>query len=205
VLVRHFNGLLQPTEGTVEVDGKPVADGSHHARLIVGLLFQDSDSQILAETVEADVAFGPRNLGLSSSEIARRVDEALGIVGLSALRDCHPHRLSGGEKRRLALAGVLSMKPKVVVFDEPFSNLDYPAVRQVLQQIVDLHAVGHTIVAITHEMDRILAHADRLILMDEGRIVRDGEPRELLNDLESFGVRKPPGSPPKIEALSWLS
>jgi biotin transport system ATP-binding protein len=210
VLARHMNGLLEPTEGQVEVGGEPVAANPLRARQLVGLIFQDSDSQILGETVSEDVAFGPRNLRLDQDEIERRVQVSLRSVGMTGLEDRPPHLLSGGEKRCLAIAGVLAMGPRVLIFDEPFSNLDYPSTRQVLERIVGLHQEGHTIIAITHDLDRILAHADRLILMEEGRIARDGRPSEIIEDVELFGVRRlypkgeSPGSPVDIQALTWL-
>jgi biotin transport system ATP-binding protein len=201
LLARHLNGLLEPTTGWVELAGEPVSKNPARARQLVGLIFQDSDSQIVGETVSEDVAFGPRNLRLDREEIEERVDRSIRSVGLAGLEERPAHLLSGGEKRCLAVAGVLALNPRVVVFDEPFSNLDYPATRRVLGQIVDLHRGGHTVVVITHDLDRILAHADRLILMESGRIARDGRPADVIEDVELFGVRKPGSS---IEELTWL-
>jgi biotin transport system ATP-binding protein len=138
-LLRHMNGLLRPTSGTVRVAGVSVAQNPLRARLLVGMIFQDAESQIVGETVNEDVAFGPENLKLNAAEVGRRVVQALAAVGLAEFAACRPHLLSGGEKRRLSIAGVLAMQPKVIVFDEPFSNLDYAGVRQVLGQMVDLH------------------------------------------------------------------
>ena len=204
VLVRHFNGLLEPTEGFVSVSGVDVHSDPMRARRMVGLLFQESDSQIVGETVRADVAFGPRNLMLPPEEIERRVSDALRCAGLQDLDGHAPHLLSGGEKRRLALAGVLAMEPKVLVFDEPFSNLDYPGVLMILERIVSLHEAGHTVILITHDLDKVLAHADRLVLMDDGRVVRAGPPGDLLREVETFGVRMPRGIDGRVEDLTWL-
>ncbi len=201
-LLRHLNGLLTPTAGTVRVAGLPVAQNLQRARMLVGMIFQDADSQIVGETVYADAAFGPENLRLPRAEVDRRVAAALGAVGLDAAGDRRPHLLSGGEKRRLSIAGVLAMQPQVLVFDEPFSNLDYPGVRQVLGQMVGLHRTGRTLVVATHDLDKVLAHADRLILLDRGRVARDGKPAVVAAAGEAFGVRCPPLA---IERLSWLN
>ena len=204
-LLRHLNGLLAPSAGSVYVDGVSVADKPRRARQLVGMMFQDADSQIVGETVCEDVAFGPENLRLSRTEIKERVTSALGDVGLTRLADRRPHTLSGGEKRRLAIAGILAMQPRVIIFDEPFSSLDYPGVRQVLQQIVDLHHAGHTILVTTHDLEKVLFHADRLILMQAGKVVRDGRPNEIIVDGELFGVRSPYSSRAGLEAFSWLN
>lgn len=206
-LLRHLNGLLLPTEGIVEVDGRSVAEDPARARQLVGMMFQDAASQIIGDTVGEDVAFGPENLRLDRREIARRVEAALSRVGLAGLTDQRPHLLSGGEKRRLAIAAILAMEPRIVVFDEPFTSLDYPGIRQVLGQIVSLQQSGHTIIITTHELEKVLAHADRLILMHGGRVARDGPPAEAVADAEKFGVRCPlAGSAAAgIEVLSWLN
>jgi biotin transport system ATP-binding protein len=204
LLVRHLNGLFKPSSGVVRIDGVPVEKDLLRARQMVGLLFQDSDSQFVGQTVGEDVAFGPTNLRLPREEIEKRVREALVSMDLLELANAPPHRLSGGEKRRLALAGVLAMKPRIIVFDEPFTNLDYPAVKEVLARIVELKARGTTVIVITHDLDRIAAHADRIVLMDAGRVVKQGTVAEILPKVERFGVREPPGWRPRGEELSWL-
>jgi len=204
-LLRHLNGLLLPTEGMVRLMDIPVEENLLNARQLVGMMFQDADSQIVGETVCEDVAFGPENLRLERIEINKRVNKALRVVGLQALADQRPHLLSGGEKRRLAIAGVLAMEPRVIVFDEPFASLDYPGVKQVLQQILDLHRSGHTIVVSTHDLEKIIAHVDRLIIMQSGKIVRDGSPLEIVGHLEAFGVREPCAYRLGLEAESWLN
>ena len=204
-LLRHLNGLLLPTEGMVRLAGRPVEEDLLKARQYVGMMFQDADSQIVGETVYEDVAFGPENLRLERPEIQKRVIRSLRAIGLQDLADQRPHLLSGGEKRRLAIAGVLAMEPRVIVFDEPFASLDYPGVKQVLQHIIDLHRSGHTIVITTHDLEKVIAHADHLILMQSGRIVRDGSPEEIVGDLEAFGVRKPCAVRLGMEAESWLN
>ena len=204
-LVRHLNGLLLPTDGRVKVAGVPVQKDLLRARRLVGMMFQDADSQIVGETVYEDVAFGPENLRLDNDQIRERVAHALDAVGLKDFGEQRPHLLSGGEKRRLAIAGILAMKPEVIVFDEPFASLDYPGVKQVLQQIVALHQTGHTILVITHDMEKVLAHADRVIIMQKGKIVRDGGPARIAGDLETFGVRAPCALHLGTEVRSWLN
>jgi len=204
-LLRHLNGLLFPDSGGVWVDGLRVADKPALARQKVGMVFQDADSQIVGETVWDDVAFGPQNLGLPPAEVRRRVERALGEVGLAALADNPPFLLSGGEKRRLAIAGVLAMEPEVVLFDEPFSNLDYPGVRQVLTRMAAVHRGGRTVVVTTHDLEKVLSLADRLVLIDRGRIVRDGPPADVIKDAEAFGVREPCASRMGLGVVSWLS
>lgn len=203
-LLRHINGLLMPTEGTVMLDGVAVADDPIRVRQRVGMVFQDADTQIVGETVADDVAFGPENLSLPRETIRRRVADALSAVGLSDLAGQRPHVLSGGEKRRLAIAGVLAMHPEVILFDEPFSNLDYPGVRQVLGQMLDLHQKGCTLIVTTHDLEKVVAHADRLFLMHAGKIVRTGPPRSLLEETEAFGIRRPCAVRFGREIESWL-
>ena len=164
-LMRHLNGLLLPTAGIVKLAGIPVSDNVVKARQFVGMMFQDADSQIVGETVHDDVAFGPENLCLERIEIKDRVTGALKTAGLTQLSEQRPHLLSGGEKRRLAIAGILAMNPRVIVFDEPFASLDYPGVQQVLSYIVDLHRSGRTILMVTHDLEKVIAHADRLVVM----------------------------------------
>lgn len=203
-LMRHFNGLQLPTEGEVRVDGLAVSRNVTAARQKVGMVFQDTDSQIVGDTVFEDIAFGPENLKLGREEINRRVERALKAVGLSERAGDRPHLLSGGQKRRLTIAGILAMDPAILVFDEPFSNLDFPGVISVLQQIVSLHHAGHTIFLTTHDLEKVIAHADRLLIMEKGRIVRDDIPRSLLQNLEQFGVREPCSSRMGREVISWL-
>ena len=126
-------------------------------------------------------------------------------MGLHHHKDQKPHLLSGGEKRRLAIAGILAMEPKILVFDEPFSSLDYPGVKQVLAQMVSLHQAGHTILVAAHDLEKLIAHTDRLIIMQDGGIVREGLPSQLLGNLEAFGIREPCASRLGMEVRSWLN
>ena len=190
-LLRHLNGLLMPESGTVKIFGTPVSENPVRARQLVGMVFQDADTQIVGDTVYDDVAFGPENLKLDRKEVQRRVACALEAGGLIHLSDQRPHVLSGGEKRRLAIAGILAMESKILVFDEPFSNLDYPGVKQVMEQILGLHRNGHTIILTTHDLDKVIAYADRLVIMEKAGVARIGPAHELTSELEAFGVRAP--------------
>jgi biotin transport system ATP-binding protein len=203
-LLKQLNGLLPHQSGSVRIDGKEVAEDLRRARQRVGMIFQDADNQIVGETVAADVAFGPENLRLPPGEISSRVEEALRSLGLGSLAEQSPYALSGGEKRRLTIAGVLAMAPEIVVFDEPFASLDYAGTRQVLQEMVRMKNAGKTLLVTTHDLEKILPHADRLVVMQAGRIVRDGLPARIVKDLEAFGVREPCASRLGMAVESWL-
>lgn len=204
-LLKHLNGLLLPQSGRVEVDGICTRDDLPGVRRRVGMVFQHADAQIVGETVAEDVAFGPENLCLPRPEIDRRVRDALDVVGLSHKRHQRPHLLSGGEKRRLTIADILAMRPAVVVFDEPFSSLDLYGVRQVLQQIMALKASGCTLIVTTHDIDKIIAHTDRMVLLHEGRLVGEGPPQDWLPVVERYGVRQPEGFRLGGPLRSWLN
>jgi len=202
-LLKHLNGLLVPNAGTVKIEGREVQQHLRWVRPRVGMVFQDADSQIVAETVAADVAFGPENLGLDRSEIQARVAAALEAVDLSSLAQRSPHRLSGGEKRRLTIAGVLAMEPPILAFDEPFTSLDHPGTCQVLRIIERLKHSGRTLLIATHELDKIIAAADRLIVLQAGRIVRDGIPTQILDGIEAHGIRPPVPTTSRQEPPAW--
>ena len=202
VLMKHLNGLLKPTSGDVYLHGKNIFDNITESRREIGLVFQDADSQIVGQTVERDTAFGPENLRLPRPEIKERVGRALESVDLMGKKDYRPHLLSGGEKRRLAVAGVLAMDSNILIFDEPFSNLDYPGIKNVLSRIIDLHSKGHTIILITHDLGKVLAHADRLVILNSGKIIDQGKPGDLLDKLEESGIRRPDAD--DVGKMTWL-
>jgi biotin transport system ATP-binding protein len=204
-LIRHINGLLLPSAGVVRVNGLDTVSRNREVRKEVGMVFQDADSQIVGETVEEDVAFGPENMGLSPAEVSERTASALKAVGLQHLADKSCHLLSGGERRRLAIAGVLAMRPRIILLDEPFANLDYAGVRQTLQQLVNLHREGHTLLVTTHDVEKLIAHADRIIVMQEGELKASGAPETVLGDLPSYGIRPPCYALLGGRALSWLT
>jgi energy-coupling factor transporter ATPase len=179
-LLRHLNALLLPTQGDVWVGNWNTRDASslRHIRSAVGLVFQVPDSQLVATTVEEDVAFGPENLGVSQRELPQRVDAALTAVGLMSHKGRASHLLSAGQKQRLAIAAILAMQPRCVLLDEATSLLDPVGKREILQTIQQLHRVGLTIVTATHNMAEA-ALAQRVIVLSEGRVVMQGAPRSL--------------------------
>lgn len=203
-LLRHLNGLLKPTAGRVLLDG---LDASEHPREVVtrvGMVFQDPDSQILGETVWEDVAFGPENLGLSRDEVKERVRRALELTELLDLAHKSCLWLSGGERKRLAIAGVLALSPETLILDEPFANLDYPSTLQVLHQIVRLHSEGHTILLSTHDLEKVVAHVDRIAVLGAGELKLVGPPEAVLPQLEACGVRPPCYHLMGIPPVSWI-
>ncbi len=193
-LIQQFNGLLRPSAGTVRVDGQDLwAPGTdrRRARQRVGLVFQFPEAQLFEETVRRDVAFGPKNLGLSEDVVGERVDEALRLVGLDPGRfgERSPFALSGGEMRRVAIAGVLAMRPRALVLDEPTAGLDPRGKEDLLSRIEALHTQGLTIVLVTHGMDEVARLADRVAVLHQGRIVLIGSPRQVFgHDTELRGM-----------------
>jgi biotin transport system ATP-binding protein len=204
-LIRLIGGLLKPTSGKVRINGLDVSRGSPQVRRLVGMVFQDADSQIVGETVREDVAFGPENLGLSQKEVAAQVTWALRVMGLESIAEKPCYLLSGGEKRRLAVASVLAMQPQTILFDEPFSHLDYPGIQDVLRHMVRLHREGHTLVVTTHDVEKVIAHVDRLAIMDQGELKAIGLPEDLLTRLPRHGVRPPCYVLEGKERVSWFS
>lgn len=201
-LARHLNGLLIPTSGDVWVDDLNTknTDSLRDIRRAVGMVFQNPDSQIVGMTVEEDLAFGPGNHRLPAVEIGRRVQEALHAVGLSGYEKRPTHTLSGGEKRLLAIAGVLAVHPRYLVLDEPTSFLDPAGKRRIQEVIGKLNEKGMTIIHITHDMDEIVS-SDRVLVMAEGGIRLSGSPAEVLTRVEAL---KAMGlGPPQVTELMW--
>ena len=199
-LVQHLNGLLMPTSGRILVDGLDVADKNTDRRAIrrkVGLVFQYPENQLFEETVAKDIAFGPRNLGLDEAEIDRRVRDAMRRVALDygELAERSVFELSGGQMRRVAIAGVLAMEPRVLVLDEPCAGLDPRGREEILGLISSLHAEsGATIVMVSHSMDDVASLAERVIVMDHGKVAMDGAPREVFSrgeELRAIGLDVP--------------
>ena len=195
-LAKHMNGLLLPSGGTVYVTGMDTKDEKNYwdIRKTVGMVFQNPDNQIVATVVEEDVAFAPENLGVPSPEIRKRVDEALKTVDMYDLRRHAPHMLSGGQKQRVAIAGVIAMEPKCIVFDEPTAMLDPKGRREVIDTILKLKKEKNlTVVLITHYMEEA-AMADRVVVMDKGKIVLDDVPKKVFSQvrlLKSLGLDVP--------------
>ncbi len=199
-LVQHFNALLRPTEGQIWVDELDLSEKGVNLREVrkkVGLVFQYPEHQLFEETVAKDIAFGPKNLGLSKDEIDQRVQRACAQVGLDfeAIGDRSPFELSGGQMRRAAIAGVLAMEPKVLILDEPTAGLDPAGRNSILDMIRALHQQGGlTVIMVSHSMDDIASLATRLLVLSQGRLVMTGSPREVFAQqalLESIGLGVP--------------
>ena len=190
-LIRTFNGLVTPASGTVVVNGTPVVDDLVAARSAVGMVFQDPRDQIVAATVGADVAFGPENLGLEHETIEQRVSDALAAVNLTGREQDRIESLSGGERERVAIAGALAMDPDHLVLDEPFTGLDEPARRSVLDRLRALRREGTSVIVVTHDLRDILQIADRIVGLANGRVAVDAPPAQAATELGGLGVRVP--------------
>ena len=192
---KHINGLLMPTDGTVWVGDMDTKDEEHiwDVRKTAGMVFQNPDNQIIGNIVE-DVGFGPENIGVPTEEIWKRVEESLKAVGMTAYRLQSPGKLSGGQKQRVAIAGVMAMKPECIILDEPTAMLDPNGRREVIKTVHELNrAEGITVLLITHYMEEAI-DADRIIVMDGGRIVMDGKPAEIFSrvkELKAYGLDVP--------------
>ena len=185
---KQINGILMPTGGTVLVSGMDTRDEDHiwDVRKTAGMVFQNPDNQIIGNVVEEDVAFGPENLGVPTDEIWRRVDESLEAVGMTAFRLQSPNKLSGGQKQRVAIAGVMAMKPQCIILDEPTAMLDPNGRKEVIRTVRELNkSQGVTVLLITHYMEEA-TWADRIIVMDDGKIVMDGKPREIFSKVRQL-------------------
>ena len=187
-LARHINALLMPTDGTVWVGELDTSDSKNvwEIRQQAGMVFQNPDNQIVATIVEEDVAFGPENIGVPTEDIWKRVDYALEKVGMTAYREYSPNKLSGGQKQRVAIAGVLAMKPKCIIMDEPTSMLDPSGRKEVMNTILELNKKENvTVLLITHYMDEA-AMADKIYVMDSGKVVMEGTPRQVFTNVEKM-------------------
>ncbi len=184
-LAKHINALLMPTEGSLWVDGMDVSKEENilPVRQTAGMVFQNPDNQIIASVVEEDVGFGPENIGVPTDEIWQRVEESLKAVGMLKYRHHSPNKLSGGQKQRVAIAGVVAMQPKCIVLDEPTAMLDPNGRKEVIRTAHELNKKkGVTIILITHYMEEVV-DADKVIVMDEGKVVMQGSPREIFSQV----------------------
>ncbi len=187
-LAKHLNAILVPTEGTVWVDGMDTTKEEHlwDIRQTAGMVFQNPDNQIIANIVEEDVGFGPENIGVPTEEIWRRVEESLKAVGMYAYRKHSPNKLSGGQKQRIAIAGIMAMKPECIVLDEPTAMLDPNGRKEVIRTIKELNEKEKiTVILITHYMEEVV-NADKVIVMDSGKVVMEGTPREIFSRVEEL-------------------
>ena len=187
-LAKHLNAILLPTEGTVWIgeDDTKNSDALWDIRQRAGMVFQNPDNQIIANVVEEDVAFGPENIGVPTREIWRRVDESLKAVGMTTFRKKSPNKLSGGQKQRVAIAGVMAMKPDCIILDEPTAMLDPHGREDVIRTVHELNKQENiTVVLITHYMEEVI-DADRIIVMDEGKVVMDGTPKQIFSKVDQL-------------------
>lgn len=185
---KQLDAILLPTDGTVWIQGLDTSKEENlwEVRKKTGMVFQNPDNQIIGNIVEEDVGFGPENMGIPTDEIWKRVDESLEAVGMTAYRMKSPNKLSGGQKQRVAIAGVMAMRPQCIVLDEPTAMLDPNGRREVVKTVHELNRQeGITVVLITHYMEEVI-HADRVIVMDDGRVVMDGAPREIFSRVEEL-------------------
>ncbi|MDE6221706.1 MAG: energy-coupling factor transporter ATPase [Lachnospiraceae bacterium] len=184
-LAKHLNAILYPTEGTVWVDGKDTKDEEAvwDIRQTAGMVFQNPDNQIIGQIVEEDVGFGPENMGVPAREIWERVEESLKAVGMYQFRKFSPNKLSGGQKQRVSIAGVIAMHPKCIVLDEPTAMLDPKGRKEVIRAVRALNDVEHiTVILITHYMEEVI-YADKVYVMDKGRVTLQGTPREVFSEV----------------------
>ncbi len=186
-LFSHFNGLTEPTSGYLELDGKKMEYDKKtllEIRQKVGIVFQDPNDQLFAPTVKEDVAFGPMNLGLNYEKVEERVDEALELVGMKKFKDKTPHHLSGGQQKRVAIAGIIAMRPEIMILDEPTAGLDPQGVDQVLTILNNLNKEGMTIVISSHDIEMVNGFAEKIFVIYEGEILANGDRHEIFSDKE---------------------
>ncbi len=201
-LFLHFNGILQPTSGSVKIDNvhlKYKKEDLMNLRQKVGIVFQNPDDQLFAPTVKEDVAFGPVNLGLSKGDVEKRVNESLKRVEMFEFKNKAPHHLSGGQKKRVAIAGILAMHPKIMVLDEPTSGLDPRGASRIMKLLYELNKEGITIIISTHDVDLVPLYAHTVYIISKGNIIKQGNPREVFEDAET--IRKANLRLPRIAHL----
>lgn len=186
-LFSHFNGLTEPTSGCVKIEDKPISfekDELLKVRQKVGIVFQDPNDQLFAPTVKEDIAFGPMNLGLSYGEVEKRVEDALKMVGMENYEDKTPHHLSGGQQKRIAIAGIIAMKPEIMILDEPTAGLDPDGVEKVLNIMNQLNEEGMTLIISSHDIDMISKYADKIFILYNGEIIESGNKNKIFSDME---------------------
>lgn len=186
-LFSHFNGLTEPTSGHVEIDGEKIIfkrDELLKVRQKVGIVFQDPNDQLFAPTVKEDVAFGPMNLGLEYDEVKKRISESLEMVGMSGFDDKTPHHLSGGQQKRVAIAGIVAMRPEIMILDEPTAGLDPEGVDKVLNILNKLNSEGMSIVISSHDIEMVNEFADKIFVLYDGEIIASGDKHQIFSDKE---------------------
>lgn len=207
VLLKCIKGLLKANSGNIIINNNELSSNLKERRRRIGLVFQDADSQIIGQTVEKDILFGMENLQIDSITKQKKLKEVSTLLSLNDKLKTKPHHLSGGEKRRLAIAGILAMNPDIIFLDEPFANLDYPGVIQVLSTLLLLQKEGHTIIIVSHEIDKIAAHSQKIILLEKGKVLMEEKSNMVLPHLREHGVYVPiiDNKIKKIEELTWLN
>lgn len=201
MLLKCLKGLEKPDEGTISIEGKALKKERERMRAF-GLVFQDTSLEIVGSTVKKDIAFGLENLKMERAKIEETTNRMISLFNLEKLQNLPPSVLSGGEKRRLSIAGVLAMEPQVILMDEPLANLDYPSIKMVLSTLLKLKKKGITIVIVSHEAEKLLSLTDNTIILSEGRISGIGKSREMMKELRENEVYLPPKA--EFEDLSWL-
>ncbi len=204
-LFLHFNGIHQPQSGEIFIDGEKLEydkESLLKARQKVGIVFQNPDNQLFAPSVEEDVAFGPMNLGLPIEEVEKRVADSLEKVGMAGFEKKSPHHLSGGQKKRIAIAGILAMKPDLMILDEPTSGLDPKGASHILKLLYSLNKEGMTIVISTHDVDLVPVYSSKIFLISDGEIIKSGTPNEVFSDVET--IRKADLRLPRIAHLAEI-
>lgn len=204
MLLRHLLGLERADSGRVELDGQPIDGRLAELRRRVGLVFQEPEHQILGVTVADDLAFGPRSRGLKPAAYAPGIREALAACGLEGYEHHLTSSLSGGEKRRLAVASCLLSEPELLLLDEPFNDLDWRGAADLLRVLIGLGSRGVAVVVVTHDLEKCLAHAGRLVVLSDGRVERDDQPARLWDELPGLGLRRLPGGPERLSEMSWV-
>lgn len=199
-LLRCIKGLRKPDSGKITIDGSAANEKIRMKR--IALVFQNAEMQIVSQSVEKDIAFGPENMGLDRSEVERRVEEALDLMGLKDKAKQRPDTLSGGELRKCAIAGILAMEPDVILLDEPFANLDYPSTLTVIRSLIALHEKGYSIIVVSHDAEKFLAHTDTLFIMQNGRIAVSGPSSNFFRKLPDYDIYLPDNV--DFGRLSWL-
>lgn len=202
VFLQHLNRLFIPTSGRIIYDGTKESLAVNEIRHKIGYVFQNPDSQIIGLTVNEDVIFGLRNKGYSIKEASEKAGKILKKLRMSNYKDYYPYLLSGGEKRKLAVASIAVTEPDILILDEPFENLDYESAVDVLSIIVDMNKNGKTVIVVTHDLEKTAAHASRFIVFNKGRLVLDGKPSAVCGKLGEYGVRKI--NLHDLKKMSWL-
>lgn len=202
LLMKHLNGLYPVKKETIFFNGECSYKKEKMLLQKIGLVFQNPDTQIIGLTVEEDIRFGLKNLKIPKQEQISRVESILERLQITHLRDRNPHTLSGGEKKRVNIAGVLVMQPEILILDEPFIGLDYPGVQDILTLITKLKASGETIILISHDLEKVAAYVDHSYILYKGEIVNSGSMSEVIDNVEQWGIRRPKQD--RIEDMTWL-